>query len=198
MTKIILASSSTTRYILLKRLFSSFECIHPSINETQLPNEKPEDLSLRLSKQKSLKVAKKNFDAIVIGSDQVAVCNGKILGKPETIENAIQQLEWQVGKKTEFFTGLTLTRKSGDEIQSSVINSYVIYHDKNFITKKIIRNYINKENPMHCAGAAKFENLGISLIKEYSSNDPTAILGLPLIDLCNKLSKWNMHPLNML
>ena len=196
MTKIILASSSTTRYTLLKRVLTSFDCINPSIDETQLLGEEPESLSLRLSKEKSLKIAKKQPNSIVIGSDQVAICNGKILSKPNTIENAIEQIEWQIGKKTEFFTGLALTRRSGDEIQFSVTKSYVIYHDDKFITKELIKNYVTIDKPINCAGGAKFESLGISLIKEFSSNDPTAILGLPLIDLCNKLSKWNVHPLN--
>ncbi len=195
MTKIILASSSTTRYKLLKRIFNTFDCINPSIDETQLSGEEPESLSLRLSKQKSLKIAKNQPNSIVIGSDQVAVCNGKILGKPNTIENAIKQIEWQIGKKTEFFTGLALSRRLGDEIQFSVTKSYVIYHDNKFITHDLIKNYVKKDQPLNCAGGAKFESLGISLIKEFSSRDPTAILGLPLIDLCNKLSKWNIHPL---
>ena len=196
MTKIILASSSKTRHSLLKRIIESFDCINPSIDETQRLDEDPEKLSLRLSKQKSLKVAKNNHNSIVIGSDQVAVCKGKILGKPNTIENAIKQIEWQLGNKTEFFTGLALSRKSGEEIQYSITKSYVVYHDKKIITRKLIKDYVEKDKPINCAGGAKFESLGISLIKEFSSNDPTAILGLPLIELCHMFNKWSVHPIS--
>ena len=193
--RLILASSSKTRKKLLTRLYgNSFETLPPEIDETPLNWENPEELSKRLSLEKALKIAQSYNDAVVIGSDQVAFCDGKILGKTNNVMDTFDQISWQVGKKTKFFTGLALVRDGGQEFQTNVIKSQVIYRDKDFISEDLIRNYIDREKPFNCAGSTKFEGSGICFLKRIETEDPSALMGLPLITLSTFLKKWNFHP----
>ena len=193
--RLILASSSKTRKTLLHRICrNSFEILPPEIDETPLSSEDPKNLSERLSLEKALKISELNGDAVVIGSDQVAFCDGKILKKSKNLDDAFEQISWQVGKQTTFFTGLALARNGGKEVQSGTITSQVFYRDSNFISQKLVRNYVNKEKPLNCAGSTKLESLGICFIKRVETEDPSALMGLPLIKLCSFLKKWDVQP----
>lgn len=193
--RLILASSSKTRAILLHRICgNSFETLPPEIDETPLDSEDPKNLSERLSLEKALKISELNRDAVVIGSDQVAFCDGKILRKSNTLEDAFEQISWQIGKQTTFFTGLALARHGGKEVQSGTIMSRVFYRDSDFISEKLVRNYVKKEKPLNCAGSTKFESMGVCFLKRVETEDPSALMGLPLIELCSFLKKWNVQP----
>ena len=193
--RLILASSSKTRKTLLHRICrNSFEILPPEIDETPLSSEDPKNLSERLSLEKALKISELNGDAVVIGSDQVAFCDGKILKKSNNLDDAFEQISWQVGKQTTFFTGLALVRNGGKEVQSGTTVSHVFYRDSNFISEKLVRNYVNKEKPLNCAGSTKLESLGICFIKRVETEDPSALMGLPLIKLCSFLKKWDVQP----
>ena len=193
--RLILASSSRTRKTLLYRICgNSFEISPPEIDETPLSLEDPKKLSERLSLEKALKISELNRDAVVIGSDQVAFCDGKILEKSHNLDDAFEQISWQVGKQTTFYTGLTIARYGGKEVQSDTVVSHVFYRDANFISEKLVRDYVSKEKPLNCAGSAKLESLGICFIKRVETEDPSALMGLPLIKLCSFLKKWNVQP----
>ena len=193
--RLILASSSKTRRTLLHRICrNSFEILPPEIDETPLSSEDPKNLSERLSLEKALKISELNPDAVVIGSDQVAFCDGKILKKSNNLNDAFEQISWQVGKQTTFFTGLALVRNGGKEVQSGTVVSQVFYRDSNFISEKLVRNYVKKEKPLNCAGSTKLESLGICFIKRVETEDPSALMGLPLIKLCSFLKKWDVQP----
>ena len=193
--RLILASSSKTREMLLHRICgNSFEILPPQIDETPLSSEDPKNLSERLSLEKALKISELNRDAVVIGSDQVAFCDGKILKKSNTLEDAFKQISWQIGKQTTFFTGLALARYGGKEVQSGTVTSRVFYRNSDFISEKLVRNYVKKEKPLNCAGSTKFESLGVCFLKRVESEDPSALMGLPLIELCSFLKKWNVQP----
>ena len=118
----------------------------------------------------------------------------KFLEKVITLEDAFEQISWQVGKQTTFFTGLALARHGGKEVQSGTITSRVFYRDSDFISEKLVRNYVKKEKPLNCAGSTKFESLGICFLKRVETEDPSALMGLPLIELCSFLKKWNVQP----
>lgn len=195
--ELILASSSSTRIEILKKLGLQFKSVSPDIDETRLVKEPPKNLALRLAKEKNLVVAENYPNALVIGSDQVAVCCGTILSKPLTIEKAVEQLLWQRGKKTEFFTALALSRKSGEMLKISYVKSTVEFLNEQFISDDDILNYVLKALPLHCAGSAKFEGIGISLIKKIDCEDPNALLGLPVIKLCKLLNEWGISLMNL-
>ena len=197
--QIILASGSITRKLLLERLIGSFKIIPPDINETQKIGEQPRDLAARLSNEKAQKIACDNEveESIVIGSDQVAYCDGRILEKKSHFDEIEEQIMWQIGKKTEFFTSLTVINSQNFICKSAVIESTVIYRDKSIITSESVKEYIRKENPLNCAGGTKFESGGICFIKEVSTQDPTALMGLPLIQLCEFFNEFGLNPLNL-
>jgi septum formation protein len=197
--QIILASGSITRKLLLERLIGSFKIIPPDINETQKIGEQPRDLAARLSNEKAQKIACDNEveESIVIGSDQVAYCDGRILEKKSHFDEIEEQIMWQIGKKTEFFTSLTVINSQNFICKSAVIESTVIYRDKSIITSESVKEYIRKENPLNCAGGTKFESGGICFIKEVSTQDPTALMGLPLIQLCEFFNEFGLDPLNL-
>ena len=196
--KLILASSSKTRIDILKKLRFDFSSISPDIDETPFEKETPKDLAMRLAKEKNLSVAKNNPDALVIGSDQVAICNKLILNKPMTKEKAIEQLLWQRGKNTEFFTALAVGLRSEKKLNVTFVKSTVKYLGDELISDDDIVNYIVKEQPFFCAGSAKFEGIGISLIQKISCEDPNALLGLPVIKLCQILNEWGIAPMSLI
>ena len=197
--QIILASGSVTRKLLLERLIGSFKIIPPDINETQKIGEQPRDLAARLSSEKAQKIACDNRldESIVIGSDQVAYCDGRILEKKSHFDEIEEQIMWQIGKKTEFFTSLTVINSQNFICKTAVIESTVIYKDKSVVTNESVKKYIRKENPLNCAGGTKFESGGICFIKEVSTQDPTALMGLPLIQLCEFFNEFGLNPLNL-
>lgn len=176
--KLILASSSKYRKELLERLRIPFEVIAPNINESPLAKETPAELVLRLSKEKALIVAKTNPGAWVIGSDQVADFLGAAIGKPHTHERAVAQLQLMRGETITFRTGICLT--NGQTIHCTSVDTDVSFLKS---SDEAIENYLLAEQPYDCAGSAKSEGLGISLLSAIRSDDPTALIGLPLIKL---------------
>ena len=186
---LVLASSSPYRSELLKRLQIPFETIAPNVDETPLPNEPARDTSIRLARNKAHAVAGAYPDALIIGSDQVALLDGQQLGKPLNHDNAVRQLRAMRGKTACFYTALTLLNsKTGNE-QTEVAENMVTLRD---LSDAEIEGYLLKEQPYHCAGSAKSEGLGIALMSRMTGEDPNALIGLPLILLVEMLRRENV------
>ena len=187
--KLDLGSSSPYRKELLERLGVPFECVSADIDESRHEGETPEALCVRLAREKALKVKSMVGDAIVIGSDQVAVLGERILGKPHTRERAIEQLSSMQGQTVYFLTALCIIGEKG-EIFETMVPTIVTMKK---LSVKTIENYLDREQPFNCAGSAKIEKLGIALMKEVRSTDPTALIGLPLIETVNLLAKAGLE-----
>lgn len=187
--KLVLGSSSPYRKELLERLSVPFECVSADIDESRHEGETPEALCVRLAREKALKVKSMVGEAIVIGSDQVAVLGEKILGKPHTRERAIEQLSSMQGQTVYFLTALCIIGEKG-EIFETMVPTIVTMKK---LSVKTIENYLDREQPFNCAGSAKIEKLGIALMKEVRSTDPTALIGLPLIETVNLLAKAGLE-----
>ncbi len=183
---LVLASSSVYRNELLKRLNLPFETIAPDVDETPLPYESARATSVRLAQVKARAVAGKYPDALIIGSDQVALLEGNQLGKPLTHDNAVKQLRAMRGKTTHFYTALTLLNSRTGHMQTEVAENFVTLRE---LSNKEIESYLLREQPYHCAGSAKTEGLGIALISRMSGDDPNALIGLPLILLVEMLQR---------
>lgn len=187
---IVLASSSKYRKELLKRILSEFKTESPDIDETPFPDEEPVEHVARLAEQKAMTVALNHPDSIIIGSDQICVLNGQILGKPHTFDTAVKQLQACSGKTVNFYTSLCVL-ESGQEGQDlSVVITEVKFRE---LQKDEIERYIQREQPLDCAGSFKAEGLGIALFESLSSKDPTALIGLPLIALAEALRKLGIQ-----
>ena len=186
MKKLILASSSIHRRKLLKQLKLPFPVAKPNIDESRKKNEPINQFVKRLSREKAMKIAQDHKDSIVIGSDEIAVCNNKVLGKPLTIKNAKNQLKLISGQKVVFKTGICVVSIDDKKIFSSVVNYNITMRTLN---DRQIENYIKKEDMLKCAGSIRIEGLAIGLIEKTSGSDPTSIIGLPLIKLSNYLEK---------
>ena len=187
--KLVLGSSSPYRKELLERLGVPFECVSADIDESRHEGETPEALCVRLAREKALKVKSMVGEAIVIGSDQVAVLGERILGKPHTRERAIEQLSSMQGHTVYFLTALCILGEKG-EIFETMVPTIVTMKK---LSVKTIENYLDREQPFNCAGSAKIEKLGIALMKEVRSSDPTALIGLPLIETVNLLAKAGLE-----
>lgn len=187
---IVLASTSVYRSELLKRLQLPFVTAAPDVDETPLPNESARDTSLRLSQKKAQAVAAEYPDALIIGSDQVALLDGQQLGKPVTHDNAVKQLRSMRGKTTCFYTSLTLLNSRTGHMQSEVAENGVSLRD---LSDADIEAYLLKEQPYQCAGSAKSEGLGIALMSKMTGDDPNALIGLPLMLLINMLRRENVQ-----
>lgn len=193
---LILGSSSPYRKELLSRLNIPFECHSPSINETALDNESPEALVKRLTVEKAFAVDRdrKKFSqphGLIISSDQVAVIDKQILGKPLNHQNAVKQLSRFCGKKVSFITGLCLLNQE-DQSYQYVLNEYHVYFRE--LTHQEIDDYVKIEQPFNCAGSFKCEGLGISLFEKMEGDDPNSLIGLPLISLCKLLRDQGINP----
>ncbi|OZB06492.1 MAG: septum formation inhibitor Maf [Idiomarina sp. 34-48-12] len=189
---IVLASTSPFRRELLKKVVRNFAVAAPLVDETPQPQETPEALVERLAiaKAKALAV---NYPAhVLIGSDQVAVVDGEILGKPGTTENAVKQLQMMRGKTVTFLTGLAVYDSAQQRLQSSVEPFHVTFRD---ISDAEITAYVQREQPLNCAGSFKSEALGISLFSRLHGDDPNTLVGLPLIRLLAMLREWGINPL---
>ncbi|WON73263.1 MULTISPECIES: Maf family nucleotide pyrophosphatase [unclassified Nitrosospira] len=182
--QLVLGSSSIYRRELLQRLQIPFEIANPDIEETPLAGESPDVTSLRLAAAKTRAVAITHPGALIIGADQVAVLEGIQLGKPLNRENATRQLQHVRGKEVVFFTALSLLNSQTDRLQTRLVPSHVKFRQ---LSDRQINNYLDKEQPYHCAGSAKAEGLGIALIERIVSDDPSALIGLPLIALSDML-----------
>jgi septum formation protein len=184
--RLILASTSIYRRELLNRLGIPFETTNPDTDETPLPGETPEQTALRLSEAKARAPAALFPDALIIGSDQVATLDGKIYGKPGNHENAVRQLQTMRGRTVNFFTGLSLCNTRTGTIRTRGIPTLVTFRNLN---DREIENYLRREQPYNCAGSAKSEGLGIAVIAKMEGDDPNALIGLPLIALCDLLQE---------
>lgn len=191
-TSLILASASPARKALLVRLQRPFKCIPATIDESQKPNENIEEYVTRLAKTKAKTVAKQFPDQIVIGCDQAAYNGHKIIGKPYTHKNAVEQLLNFQGKTITFYTALYVTHLTKGLFYQSLDTYDVIFRT---LTKQEIENYLLRETPYQCAGSFKSEGLGICLFSQMSGNDPTSLIGLPLISLNKALIALNTNPL---
>ncbi|MCX7627591.1 MAG: Maf family nucleotide pyrophosphatase [Methylophilaceae bacterium] len=184
MVKLVLASTSVYRRELLARLQLPFIVDPPHIDETPLPDESPAQTALRLAQEKACQVGQRHPDALVIGCDQVAVLDGRQLGKPLTHDNAVCQLRMMRGKIVAFHSAVCLYNSGTGRTQSADVVYEVCFRD---VSDAQIENYLRKEQPYHCAGSAKSEGLGIALIQWMRGDDPNALIGLPLIRLIDML-----------
>jgi septum formation protein len=176
--KLILASSSPYRKLLLERLQLPFEATAPAIDESPLPGESPSALVARLAARKAAVVAARNPAAVVIGSDQVAVHRARIVGKPGTTERAREQLAAFSGDSVEFLTAVSVQcRETGQRHDRTVITEVAF----RTLTADEIRRYVRLDRPLDCAGAFRSEAAGGALLRYMRSDDPSAIVGLPLI-----------------
>ena len=187
--QIILASSSKYRRELLERLGLNFKCISPDIDESRQTDESPPDYVLRLAQEKAHVIAKQHPEAIVIGSDQCAVVDNEIMGKPHTQEKAFQQLRQAASKPIEFLTGVCVEHINKDRKEVFLEPFTVKFRD---LSDSEIERYIAIEQPLDCAGSFKSEGLGIALTSAMLGEDPTALIGLPLIKLADILREFNV------
>lgn len=181
---LVLGSTSRYRRELLQRLQIPFEVASPEVDETPLPGESPRDLALRLSLAKAQAVAARFPQAVVIGSDQVADLHGTPLGKPGTHERAVAQLRQMRGQTVVFQTALSVVCLETGFAQTALAPVRVQFRQ---LSDAEIEAYLRAEQPYDCAGSAKSEGLGISLLDAIDSDDPTALVGLPLIRTCQLL-----------
>ncbi|MDR1936119.1 MAG: Maf family nucleotide pyrophosphatase [Candidatus Accumulibacter sp.] len=183
---IVLASTSPFRRELLARLGLPFATANPRCDEAPLPGEAPEDTALRLSEAKARAAAPLFPEALVIGGDQVAVLDGQAYGKPGTHDKAVGQLRAMRGRTVNFFTGLCLLDARTGQARIRGVPTLVTFRD---LSDEEIENYLRREQPYDCAGAAKSEGLGIAIIARMQGDDPNALIGLPLIALCELLKE---------
>ena len=181
---LILASSSPFRKQLLSRLHLTFRTISPDIDESQRSAESATEYVNRLALEKAQAVAALHPDSIVIGSDQCAYLDGTILGKPGTHENALIQLQNARNKEVVFYTGLALIQQSSGFSEVDCIEYRVGFRN---LSDAQLSHYLNTEKPYNCAGSFKSEGFGISLFNYMRGDDPTALIGLPLIRLTTML-----------
>jgi septum formation protein len=182
---IVLASTSPFRRELLSRLTLTFEIAAPDIDESRLPHESPLALVRRLSEAKAHAGAPAG-QALVIGSDQVAIVGDEVLGKPGTHERAAAQLRHLSGHSVTFLTGLCLLNTATDEVQVDAVPFRVHFR---ILGEEQIERYLRHDQPYNCAGSFKSEGLGITLFERMEGDDPTALVGLPLIRLTDMLAR---------
>ena len=181
---LVLASTSPYRKALLGKLQVKFEMASPDTDESALPGESPEQLVARLAEAKAKAIADRYPHALIIGSDQVAVVDGKIVGKPGDHDNAMAQLKRASGKRVTFLTGLCLYNTLSHRTQVEVAPFSVIFRE---LTDSQIEHYLQREQPYNCAGSFKSEGLGIALFERLEGDDPNTLIGLPLIRLIRML-----------
>jgi len=187
---VVLASTSPYRRELLARLQIPFETSAPEADESALPGEAPASTALRLAEAKARAVAGRYPDALIIGSDQVAAHGNERFGKPVRRENAVAQLRLMRGKEVVFHTGLCLLDSASNRVQLSCVDTHVGFRD---LSDAEIASYLDREDALNCAGSAKSEGLGISLLSYLRGDDPNALVGLPLIALCGMLRAEGLH-----
>ena len=183
--ELILASSSRYRRELLDRLDVHYTCESPDIDESSLEGETPAQTAMRLAEMKARAVWVKHPGAVVIGSDQVADLAGVKLGKPHNRENAIAQLTAMQGHDVVFTTALCVIDTYG---QAETVESQTVIRMRS-LTPEALAAYVDREKPFDCAGAAKIEKLGIALMASVKSDDPTSLIGLPLMKLTTLLTR---------
>ncbi|WP_068978565.1 Maf family protein [Aeromonas sp. EERV15] len=180
-----LASTSRYRKALLEKLGLPFDCAAPDVDERPLAEESAQALVARLARAKAQAIADGRDHGLIIGSDQVCVCDGRILGKPDTIDNAIAQLMAAQGRSVTFYTGLcVLDAATGQAHQ--LVEPFTVHFRT--LDEAAIRRYVEAELPLDCAGSFKCEGMGIVLFKGLEGRDPNALIGLPLIGLIELLA----------
>lgn len=187
---LILASSSVYRRSLLQRLGVAFTSVSPDVDETPHPGELPAATALRLALSKAQAVAATNPRALIIGSDQVADLDGAALSKPGNYGNAVRQLQAMRGRRVVFHTALCLLNATSGNHQLENVPTAIQFRD---ISDTQIERYLRIEQPYDCAGSAKIETLGIALVEKIDSDDPTAIIGLPLMMLVTMLAREGVN-----
>lgn len=192
MKSIVLASTSEYRQALLKKLGLPFLTAAPNIDESPISHESAQALVTRLSHDKAQILASRYPKHLIIGSDQVCVIDGKIVGKPHTFENAFNQLKAASGNKITFYTGLCVldTGTGHFTAQCELFDVYFRH-----LSEAEITNYLNKEQPYQCAGSFKSEGLGIALFERLEGRDPNTLIGLPIILLLEMLRHYGVNPL---
>ena len=191
---LVLGSTSPFRRELLGKLGLPFECDKPEVDETPLPDETAQQLVARLAEAKAKAVAERHPNALIIGSDQVAVVAGNILGKPHTHEKAVAQLSVASGEVVTFYTGLCLYNSTTGKAQTLVEPFEVAFKA---LTEAQIEGYLRAEQPYNCAGSFKSEGLGIMLFDRLTGRDPNALIGLPLISLGELLANEGVDVLTL-
>lgn len=189
MQRLLLASTSPYRKMLLEKLQLPFDCAAPEVDETPLPGETAEALVLRLAAAKAQALALAYPEHLIIGSDQVCVIDGNITGKPHTEENARAQLRQAAGQAVTFYTGLAGRSK---QLQALCEPFHVHFRA---LSETEIAAYVRMEQPLNCAGSFKSEGLGIALFDRLEGRDPNALIGLPLIALLEMLRAEGINPL---
>jgi septum formation protein len=188
MQKIILASSSPNRKLLLERLQVPFLCISPDIDESPRPGEGPAALATRLSEEKAQKIAAQYPEAFVIGSDQVCALGSYIINKPETHERAMSEWKRLSGQKVIFYTGISVAHQG--QIHTTQVPTELKFKS---LPAPAIEAYLKKDNPYQCCAGFKIESLGIVLTEWVKSEDPTALIGLPLIKTVELLEQLGVN-----
>ena len=184
--ELVLASSSPFRRRLLGQLSVEFLTLDPDIDESPLPGEKPQTLVRRLSIAKACAVVSRAPAALIIGSDQVAVHQGEIVGKPRDHADAVAQLLSSSGKTITFFTSVALLNAANGHLQVDVVPFEVRFRP---LTQEKIEHYLEREKPYGCCGSLRADGLGIALVDQLRGDDPTALIGLPLTVLTQMLEK---------
>ncbi len=191
---LVLASSSPWRREILDKLALPYRTKHPEIDETPLPGESAAALVSRLAEEKARAVAPAYKDALVIGSDQVAVLGDRIIGKPGTHERAVEQLRAASGRSVTFLTGLCLLNTRTGRAQVEVIPFHVHFRE---LSNDMIEGYLQHEQPYNCAGSFRSEGAGIVLFERLEGDDPNALVGLPLIRLVRMLEAEGVSPFKL-
>ncbi len=190
MNRIILASSSPYRRELLQRLRLDFECISPNIDESRRENESAKDYVQRLAIEKAAEISRSHPQALIIGSDQCSVNDGQILGKPNNRAHAIEQLSAVSGKCVKFLTGVSLQHAESGWQRNWVDIFTVTFRN---LSQDEIERYLDAEEPYNCAGSFKSEQLGIALCESMQGDDPSTLIGLPLIKVAQSLREFGLQ-----
>ncbi|MEW6993668.1 nucleoside triphosphate pyrophosphatase [Colwelliaceae bacterium MEBiC 14330] len=192
MKTLVLGSTSPFRKQILEKLQLPFECAKPNIDETAIHGESPQALVERLAIEKAKAVSSHYANALIIGSDQVAVCQGEILGKPHNFENAVSQLSKFSNKSITFYTGLCIF-DNVTGITTSLVEPFIVHFKA--LSNNDIESYLHAEQPYNCAGSFKSEGLGICLFSKLEGEDPNTLIGLPLIKLVELLKEHGVDVL---
>jgi MAF protein len=192
MKTLVLGSTSPFRKTILEKLQLPFHCAKPDIDESENSGESPQALVERLAIEKAKAVASQFSNALIIGSDQVAVCGDEILGKPHNFDNGVIQLTKFSGKSITFYTGLCVYDSANDKTVS-LVEPFTVHF--NALSQADIENYLHAEQPYNCAGSFKSEGLGICLFNKLEGDDPNTLIGLPLIKLVALLKQQGIDVL---
>lgn len=192
MKTLVLGSTSPFRKTILEKLQLPFHCAKPNIDESEKKGESPQALVQRLAIEKAKAVKSQYPNALIIGSDQVAVCEGEILGKPHNFANGVIQLNKFSGKSITFYTGLCVYDSEKDNA-IALVEPFTVHFKK--LSQQEIANYLHAEQPYNCAGSFKSEGLGICLFSKLEGDDPNTLIGLPLIKLVALLKQQGLDVL---